>query len=132
MSQNGDPRYEESFNSFLAGMLLTRNRISNLAFFERLNCFQNVYKVDVISSGEDIRLPYIYLDDNEIRLLKNIDEDFLIDGRSMNIRSYLYSFTTPRVRDFFGIPHVKIEEKKRNPFVKKLFKSNNVKKKSVI
>lgn len=132
MSRDDDPRYEESFNSFLAGILLTKNRISNFAFFERLNYFQNVYRVDIISSGDDIRLPYIYLDDNEIRLLRSLDEDFFIDGKRMNIRNYLYSFTTPRVREFFGIPEIKKEDKKNSPFVKRLFKGNNVKKKAVI
>ena len=132
MSRDGGPHYEESFNSFLAGMLLTKNRISNFAFFERLNYFQNVYSVDIISRGDDIRLPYIYLDDNEIKLLKSLDEDFLIDNKRINIRNYLYSFTTPRVREFFGIPEIKKEDKKVNPLVKRLFKNSNVKKKAVI
>ena len=116
---------------YLAGLLLTRNRISNFAFFERLNYFQHIYNVDITGYGEDIRLPYIYLDDNEIRLLASLDEDFYLDGKLVSIRSYLYSFTTPRVRDFFKIPHMQVEEKKNNPFIKKLFKGNNKKKAAI-
>lgn len=112
MRKEGDSRYEESFNSFLAGMLLTRNCVNNFDFFNSMNLFSNIYNVDIVSIGEEINIP-IYLDDNEIKLLRNIRDIVIINGREMSIESYLYSFTTPRVREFFHIPDLVSRENDR-------------------
>lgn len=122
MPQDGDPRYEESFNSFLAGVLIAKSRINNFDFFNLMNSFQNTYNVTVVNLGSDLTVP-IYLDDNEIRLLKNLDDVISFWGKNTTIRNYLYSFTTPRVRTFFGIPDMEVEKnRKANTLIRKLFK----------
>lgn len=122
MPQDGDSCYEESFNSFLAGVLLTKRKINNFEFFNLMNTFQNVYNVDIVSVGSEICVP-IYFDDNEINLLKELDTEILVNGNNITIRDYLYSFTTSRVRDFFRIPDVIVKkEKKPSVFVRILLK----------
>lgn len=128
MPLDGEQCYEESFNSFLAGAFLINRRIKNLDLLNMLNNFEKTYNVDVVSLGGDIILP-IYMDDNEVILRGNIDD--IIYGKNTNVRDYLYSFTTPRVREFFGIPEIKYENKKINILIKRLFKNNNARKKVV-
>lgn len=118
MPQDGDPRYEESFTSFLAGVLYTRKTISNLEFFELINRFEMMYNLNIIS-GDDMILP-IYLDDNGIHLHKSYDEIIMVNKKSVTVKEYLYSSTTFRVREFLGIPEVNV--KVDNNFVKKLFR----------
>lgn len=105
MPQDGGSWYEESFTSFLAGVLFTRRFISNFEFFELMNKFENLYSVS-ISSGEDMVVP-IHLDDNGIYLNKNYDDIIVINKKKITVRDYLYSLTTSNVRTFFGIPDVK-------------------------
>lgn len=118
--QDCDLKYEESFNSFLAGLLLTRNHVNNFTFFHLLNSFQNRYNVTVVSLGNDINVP-IYLNDDEITLHMSLDDEILVNGKSISVRSYLYSFTTPRIREFFKIDNLK--ESKKSLLVKKMFRN---------
>ncbi len=128
MSQDCDPRYDESFNSFLAGVFLTRSRINNFDLFNLMYSFENAYNVSVVSLGGDICVP-IHFIDNEIKLYKDINDVIVINGKNIIIRNYLYSFTTSRVRQYFGIPEIQLQEKKSNGFIKKLFRRDNVKRK---
>lgn len=130
MPDFGEQCYEESFNSFLAGVLLVRRRIDNFSFFNLMNSFEINYNVDIVSIDNDIRVP-IYLDDNEIRLLKDINDKIMIDGKCMTIKDYLYSVTTPRVRHFLDIPEIEekikpLEVVKKFPFVRILCKKRAV------
>jgi len=123
MPQDGESRYEESFTSFLAGVLYTRRAISNLEFFELMNRFENMYDV-TIYSGEDIKIP-IYLEDRGISLRKNYDDIVIDDNKKITVGNYLYSVTTPNVREFFGIPDIKVKEsvvKLNNPFIRRKLK----------
>jgi len=123
MPQDGESRYEESFTSFLAGVLYTRRAISNLEFFELMNRFENMYDV-TIYSGEDIKIP-IYLEDRGISLRKNYDDMVIVDNKKITVGNYLYSVTTPNVREFFGIPDIKVKEsvvKLNNPFIRRKLK----------
>lgn len=106
MPQDGDSRYEESFNSFLAGIFLTRRSINNFEFFSCMNSFINLYNVDIASIGNDICVP-IYFDDKEIKMIKNIDDIICVNNKNITVREYLYSLTTVRVREFFKIPDVR-------------------------
>lgn len=125
MPQDGDSRYEESFNSFLAGVFLTRRSINNFEFFSYMNSFVNLYNVDIASIGNDICVP-IYFDDIEIKMIKNMDDVICINNRNITVREYLYSLTTARVREFFKIPDVRsnhtIFSQRFKPLVRALLK----------
>lgn len=131
MPQDGHLQYEESFNSFLAGVLLTRRKINNFEFLTLMSVFEKTYNVSVVSLGGDIFVP-IYFDDNGISLYKDMDDVISIKGESLTVRNYLYSFTTSRIREFFGIPELILEEKKTNSLVKKLFRNNYIKSKIAV
>lgn len=125
---------KESFNSFLAGVLLTTSSIKALDFFKLMNVFEVEYDVTVVSfdtmcNDSDLCIP-IYLDDNMIRLPMSIDNNVCVNGVMTTVRQYLLSVASPRIKEFFEIPDIKIEvnskndtfEKKTISFVKKLCK----------
>lgn len=123
MPQDGDLCCYESFNSFFAGVLLTRKKISNFDFCDLLNKFENYYNVCIISKEGDADICLsIYFDDNCITLINNYDEFITVNGREMTVASYLYSITSSRVREFFCL--IPLEEKviKKDSFIKKIFK----------
>lgn len=122
MSQDSDLCSCESFNSFLAGVLLTRQKISNFEFCDLMSRFEAIYNVTVVSSegNSDIRLS-IYLDDNNITLVDDYDSIVIVDGWKMTVSNYLYSITSPRVREFLGISP-KEEKIEKNSFIKRLFR----------
>lgn len=103
MPQEGIQRGEESFNSFLAGVLLTKKSINNFEFFNLMQTFESVYNVDVISDSSDLNVS-IYLDDEKIKLKNSFSDIIFVDGKKVFVNDYLYGFTTPRVRNFFNIP----------------------------
>jgi len=102
MSQDGYQRDSESFNAFLAGVLLTRNCINNFEFFTLMNNFEEIYSVDIVSDERDICIP-LYLDDVKIKLNNELNDVIVINGKKIFVRDYLYMFTTPKVREFFNI-----------------------------
>lgn len=121
MPQEGWSRYDESFTSFLAGVLYTRRTITNFDFFELMNEFEKCYNV-TIYSGDDIKIP-IYLEDKGIRLQRDYSDIVVIDNNRITVKEYLYSLMTPNVQDFFRIPDVKqIQVKVGSPFVKRILK----------
>lgn len=95
-----------SFNSFLAGVLLTRSEISNFEFFEILGIFEKNYAITSEDEENDIYLP-ICLSNKSISLIKKYDDIIVVDGKKTTVRNYLYGITTPEVREFFNIPHNK-------------------------
>lgn len=126
MSQDVDPRYDESFNSFLAGVLLTRKKIDNYSFFQLMNKLQNEYDITIVSDATDIKL-FLYFSDNDINMRNDYDDVIIINNKKMTVKEYLYSFTTPRVREFFGLNDDIYSEKKQEsisiPLVKALKKT---------
>lgn len=105
MPYDGDSRYEESFNSFLAGVFLTKNKINNFEFFNYMNAFSNMYNVDIVGIGNDICIP-IYFDDNEIQMTKSMEDIICVNYVDITVREYLYSLTSNRVREFFKISDI--------------------------
>ena len=105
MPQNCDLRYEESFNSFLAGVFLTTEKINNFEFFNYMNEFSNMYNVDIVGIGNDICIP-IYFDDNEIKITKSMEDIICVNHANITVREYLYSLTSNRVREFFNISDI--------------------------
>lgn len=127
MPQDGIQRGEESFNSFLAGVLLTKKSINNFEFFNLMQTFESVYNVDVISDSSDLNVS-IYLDDEKIKLKNSFSDIIFVDGKKVFVNDYLYGFTTPRVRNFFNIPDLEhLLVRKTNiiskPFIKILGKN---------
>jgi len=122
MPQDGDMLCYESFNSFLAGALLKKKKISNFDFCFEMNRFEELYNVSVIGlEGDgDIRLS-IYFSDNDISLNNDYDSVVRIDGIDMTVNDYLYTFTTPRVREYFEIS-LRDNMEKNNSIIKKIFK----------
>lgn len=122
MPRDGIQRGEEYFNSFLAGVLLTKKSISNFEFFNLMQAFENNYNVDVISDSNDLNVS-IYLDDTRIKLNNSFGDTIFINGKKVFVNDYLYSFTTPRVREFFNIPNLDVFLVKKpyvssNPFIR--------------
>lgn len=126
MSQDVDPRYDESFNSFLAGVLLTRKKIDNYSFFQLMNKLQNEYDITIVSDATDIKL-FLYFSDNDINMRNDYEDIIIVNNKKMTVKEYLYSFTTPRVREFFGLNDDIYFEKKQEsisiPLVKALKKT---------
>lgn len=128
MPYDGELCYEEeSFNSFLAGVLLKEKKIDELEFCKLMGSFERKYKVDINGVGNEFYLP-IYLEGNEIRLLKNYDDVILINGKNITVKNYLYSVTSSRVREFFELPsfNEEIAVKKSNSLVRKLLFRNKI------
>lgn len=134
MPQDGIQIIEESFNSFLAGVFLTRNCINNFEFFNLMSTFEERYNVDIISDDKDLCVS-IYLDDVKMKLRNGLSDVITINNREITVYDYLYSFTSLNVRSFFNIPDIeKLEGIKSNfsgtnAFIKRLSRS---KKKAII
>jgi len=134
MPQDGMQRKEVSFNSFLAGVLLTKKCIDNFVFFNMMDTFERHYNVDVISDNSDLCVS-IYLDDIKIKLNSEYSDVILVNSKKILVSDYLYSFTTPIVREFFNIPDIELLSTnkstifKNNPFIRTLKKN---KKKAII
>lgn len=95
-----------SFNSFLAGFLLTKSEIDDFEFFKLLDIFENTYNITVIGEGEESYLP-IYISNTKICLAKNYDDIIIVCGKKTTVKDYLYEVSTPKVLEFFNIQHEK-------------------------
>lgn len=124
MLQDGHSCDEESFNSFLAGMFLTRKSIKNFEFFNLMNSFSDNYGVEIVTVGNDIDVSLCF-DNDTVKLLDDIDDVRIINNQQITIKEYLYSITSSRVREFFKISDAenkKIDLNKSKSMVKSLFR----------
>lgn len=88
------------FSAFLAGALLTKERISKIELIDNIGKFEEennkyidnriLYKIDEI----------VKEDNNDFYLIRNYNDVY--DNRR-TIRDYLYSMTTSEVKKFFGL-----------------------------
>lgn len=102
IENDGDYFREISTNSFLAGIFFCKNSIDFINEYSKLQeDFENKYKVSVIGQ-EDLAVKII-VEGTKIRLVDDYDKIIKINGKIMNVRSYLYSLTTPEVKEYFGI-----------------------------
>lgn len=116
-----DQCYYESFNSFLAGVFLTNRKISNFEFYNAMKRFEKIYDVIVIGADDDIDLS-VCLDDNNISLVNDYNDIIIVNDIKIRIEDYLYSFASPRVREFFNI-YIREEKLDRNDnFAQKMSK----------
>ena len=110
----------ESFNSFLAGVLLTKKRIGNLEFANLMCEFENSYNV-CIASSDDVEIP-VYLDDKSISIHNDYEDIVIIGNKSMTVYDYLYSLTSLRVRNYFNLKNEKMVNVKEVKSIKKTLK----------
>ena len=121
MPDNGDLCYAESFTSFLAGFLLTKKTIGISEFNDVKNDFENLYNIWV-SGDSEINKINIYIEPHCIYILENLDDIILVNGKKKTTFEYLYSLTSPRVRDYFKLYNLNKNIKNENGLVKKLLK----------
>lgn len=121
MPDNGDLCYTESFTSFLAGFLLTKKTIGISEFNDVKNDFENLYNIWVSGDSEITKIN-IYIESHCIYILENLDDIILVNGKKKTTFEYLYSLTSPRVRDYFKLYNLNKNIKNENGLVKKLLK----------
>lgn len=119
MPQDVKSCYEESFISFLAGVLYTRKSINNYEFMRLMRGFEEKYNVSLV--GYDNILILICSDDKRIYLKDDFDDRLLINGNLITVKDYLYSLTTDKVREYFDIAEYN-ETKRNGTFSKKKFR----------
>lgn len=102
IEDNGDYYREIPTSSFLAGVLFCKNKIDFMTEYSKLQeDFERKYKIAV--SGQESLGVKIAVEGTTIRLIDDYNKVINVNGRVMDVRSYLYSLTTPEVRDYFGI-----------------------------
>lgn len=98
----GDYFREISTNSFLAGILYCKKSIDFMnEYFKLQEDFENKYKISVVGQ-EDLNVN-IVVEGTSIRLIDDYEKIININGKKMSVRSYLYSLTTPEVREYLNI-----------------------------
>lgn len=100
MSYTSDTCDQESFNSFIAGLLLTKKTVCNLEFFELMNVFENKYAVCVV--GENFDLP-LKINDSSMSLIQDYEEYIIFNNTRITVRDYLNNIASDRVKEFFGM-----------------------------
>ena len=89
MSQNEENYYEEvSFNSFLAGVLLTRRVVSFRELRDLENSFVNMYNVKI--SGLDNLIVRVVFEGENIRLVNDYNDVINVNGKLITVSDYLF------------------------------------------
>ena len=70
-------------------------------YFKLQEDSENKYKVSVV--GQEDLFVNIIVEGTKIRLVDDYNQIININGKIMNVRSYLYSLTIPEVKEYFGI-----------------------------
>ena len=111
IENKGEYYREISTTSFLAGVLFCKKEINIISEYSKLEKdFEKKYKMSV--TGQESLDVSIVVQGNKIRLLDDYNKVINVNGRLMDVRSYLYSLTIPEVREYFDI-----EEPKTNTFL---------------
>lgn len=98
----------EEFDSFLAGLLLTKTEIDCLEFSRLQVDFENYYNV-YLFDNQDVCLPVI-LKDDKLTLEKLYDDYILVNNKEVKVQDYLYSLTSERVREYFKLNNLSIKK----------------------
>jgi len=110
IEDNGEYYREIPTSSFLAGILFCKNKIDFMTEYSKLQeDFERKYRISV--SGQESLAVKIAVEGTTIRLVDDYNKVINVNGRVMDVRSYLYSLTTPEVREYFDI-----EEPRTNIF----------------
>ena len=106
IENDGDYFREISTSSFLAGILFCKNSIDFMnEYFKLQEDFERKYKVSIIGQ-EDLAVNVI-VEGTIIRLVDDYNKIISVNKKFMSVRNYLYSLTTPEVREYFGIEETK-------------------------
>lgn len=98
---------DELFESFIAGILLTRIEIPYLELC-KLQCeFENYYGIS-LDDSQDIYLPIAFRD-RSIALDKSYDEYIEVNKKRVKVSDYLYSITSAKVREYFKLDPVVVK-----------------------
>ena len=100
MSHVSDTSCQESFNSFLAGLFLTRRNICNLELFQLMNEFENRYGVFINGERFDLSLD---IGSNGIKLIEEYDDIIILKKTKITVKDYLFNIASDRVKEFFDL-----------------------------
>lgn len=107
---------EVYFSSFLAGVLMVQQSISNTELSFLMAKFECENDVSFCDDYFDVNYRFMNIlfeqDDNGFKLLLKYDDNIVIDGNSMTVYDYLHSFTDDVVRVFFNIEEKNISDSK--------------------
>lgn len=110
IENDGDYYREISTTSFLAGVLFCKKEIDLMSEYSKLEKdFEKKYRISV--TGQECLNVSVVVQGSKIKLLDDYSKVINVSGRLMDVRSYLYSLTTPEVREYFDI-----EEPRTNTF----------------
>lgn len=100
-----DVNNEMSFSSFLAGALLLNRSVSMVDLSKSMHDFSVRYNSDISDRSNDFNLLINFVNFNGlfIELKYDYDAEFQIEDNMVTMYDYLYSFTKPEVREYFGI-----------------------------
>lgn len=102
IENEGEYYREISTNSFLAGILFCKNSVDFVSEYNKLQeDFENKYRVSVV--GQEDLIVNVIVEGTKIRLVDDYNKIINVNGKIMNVRSYLYSLTTPEIREYFSI-----------------------------
>ena len=102
IENNGEYYREISTTSFLAGVLFCKKRIDLVNEYAKLEKDFEV-KYGIMINSQEYFDVNIVIRNLVIELVDDYDKVINVNGKLMDVRSYLYSLTTPEVREYFGI-----------------------------
>lgn len=100
MSHVCDTSCQEPFNSFLAGLFLTRRNICNLELFQLMNDFENKYGVFIDGEQFDLSLD---IGSSDIKLIEEYDDIIILNKTKITVKDYLFNIASDRVKEFFDL-----------------------------
>lgn len=108
---------EVSFSSFIAGVLLVYNKITNLELSILMSKFEYEYQIDFsqdyLDYNYNILCNLFVNDENGFKLCVKHNDIVTIDNLNCTVYDYLYGFTTSDIRKFFNIPEKNINRVKK-------------------
>lgn len=94
-----------SFSSFLAGALLSFDKISNLELASYITSFEVIYNVNIYDDNMCELYDLVYYDGTFFGLNKYLDDRYKGFG---TVKDYLYKMTNSEIRKFFNIQDIVI------------------------
>ncbi len=94
-----------SFSSFLAGALLSFDKISNLELASYITSFEVIYNVNIYDDNMRELYDLVYYDGTFFGLNKYLDDRYKGFG---TVKDYLYKMTNSEIRKFFNIQDIVI------------------------
>ncbi len=103
-----EPYRELSEDSFLAGILFCKNEVDYIKEYSKLKeDFEKQYKVEMVGGRQENLNLNIVVEGTNIKLVDDYDKIICVNGKYIDVRSYLYSLTSDEVRKYFGLQQQK-------------------------